>query len=66
MAKEYFNLSVEGNLKSWTLMEGIVGIVGIIGVLALEGRPPLAAVPGRDSREKGRTACLMAARPGLR
>ena len=36
MAKEYFNLSLKDTLKSWTLMEGIVGVVGIIGVLALE------------------------------
>jgi gluconate transporter len=36
MAKEYFNLSLKDTLKSWTLMEGIVGIVGIIGVLILE------------------------------
>jgi Gnt-I system high-affinity gluconate transporter len=36
MAKEYFNLSIKETLKSWTLMEGIVGVVGIIGVLILE------------------------------
>jgi len=36
MAKEYFNLSLKETLKSWTLMEGIVGIVGILGVLILE------------------------------
>src|SRR5688572_3405536 len=36
MAKEYFNLSLKDTLKSWTLMEGIVGVVGIIGVLLLE------------------------------
>jgi gluconate transporter len=36
MAKEYFNLSLKETLKSWTLMEGIVGIVGILGVLLLE------------------------------
>jgi gluconate transporter len=36
MAKEYFNLSLKDTLKSWTLMEGIVGVVGIIGVLILE------------------------------
>src|SRR4051812_6644720 len=36
MAKEYFNLSLKDTLKSWTLMEGIVGIVGIVGVLILE------------------------------
>ena len=36
MAKEYFNLSIKETIKSWTLMEGIVGVVGILGVLALE------------------------------
>ncbi len=36
MAKEYFNLSLKDTIKSWTLMEGIVGVVGIIGVLILE------------------------------
>ena len=36
MAKEYFNLSLKDTLKSWTLMEGIVGVVGIVGVLLLE------------------------------
>jgi Gnt-I system high-affinity gluconate transporter len=36
MAKEYFNLTLKETLKSWTVMEGIVGIVGIIGVLILE------------------------------
>jgi Gnt-I system high-affinity gluconate transporter len=36
MAKEYFNLSIKETLKSWTLMEGIVGVVGILGVLILE------------------------------
>ena len=36
MAKEYFNLSIKETLRSWTLMEGIVGVVGIIGVLLLE------------------------------
>jgi H+/gluconate symporter-like permease len=36
MAKEYFNMSIKETIKSWTLMEGIVGVVGIIGVLALE------------------------------
>jgi len=36
MAKEYFNLTLKETLKSWTLMEGIVGIVGIFGVLILE------------------------------
>lgn len=36
MAKEYFNLSIKDTIKSWTLMEGIVGVVGIAGVLILE------------------------------
>ena len=36
MAKEYFNLSLKDTLRSWTLMEGIVGVVGIVGVLVLE------------------------------
>jgi Gnt-I system high-affinity gluconate transporter len=36
MAKEYFNLSLKETLKSWTLMEGIVGVVGLLGVLALD------------------------------
>jgi gluconate transporter len=36
MAKEYFNLSLKDTLKSWTLMEGIVGVVGILAVLVLE------------------------------
>jgi H+/gluconate symporter-like permease len=36
MAKEYFNMSIKETIKSWTLMEGIVGVVGIIGVLVLE------------------------------
>jgi Gnt-I system high-affinity gluconate transporter len=36
MAKEYFNLSIKETIKSWTLMEGIVGVVGIISVLILE------------------------------
>jgi H+/gluconate symporter-like permease len=36
MAKEYFNMSIKETIRSWTLMEGIVGVVGIMGVLALE------------------------------
>jgi Gnt-I system high-affinity gluconate transporter len=36
MAKEYFNLTLKDTLKSWTLMEGIVGVVGLAGVLALD------------------------------
>ncbi|MEP2279330.1 gluconate:H+ symporter [Maribacter sp.] len=33
--KEYFNLSVNDTLKSWTVMETTVGIMGLIGVLAI-------------------------------
>jgi Gnt-I system high-affinity gluconate transporter len=36
MAKEYFNMSIKETIRSWTLMEGIVGVVGILGVLVLE------------------------------
>lgn len=34
--KEYFNLSVKETLRSWTIMETMVGIMGLIGVLVLE------------------------------
>lgn len=33
--KEYFNLSVKDTIRSWSLMETIVGIMGLIGVLVL-------------------------------
>lgn len=33
--KEYFNLSVNDTLKSWTVMETTVGVMGLIGVLML-------------------------------
>ncbi|WP_405412542.1 gluconate:H+ symporter [Maribacter sp. Asnod1-A12] len=33
--KEYFNLSVNDTLKSWTVMETTVGVMGLIGVLVL-------------------------------
>ncbi|WP_291966523.1 gluconate:H+ symporter [Maribacter sp.] len=33
--KEYFNLSVNDTLKSWTVMETTVGVMGLIGVLAI-------------------------------
>lgn len=33
--KEYFNLSIKDTLKSWSVMETIVGVVGIIGVMIL-------------------------------
>jgi Gnt-I system high-affinity gluconate transporter len=35
MYKEYFTLSFKDTLKSWTVMETIVGISGLIGVLLL-------------------------------
>jgi Gnt-I system high-affinity gluconate transporter len=35
MFKEYFGLSVKDTLRSWTLMEGLVGIVGLIAILIL-------------------------------
>lgn len=34
--KEYFNLSLKDTLRSWSLMETIVGVVGLIGVLILD------------------------------
>jgi Gnt-I system high-affinity gluconate transporter len=33
--KEYFNLSVNDTLKSWTVMETTVGVMGLLGVLLL-------------------------------
>ena len=33
--KEYFNLSVMDTLKSWTVMETLVGVSGLVGVLIL-------------------------------
>jgi Gnt-I system high-affinity gluconate transporter len=35
MFKEYFGLSIRDTLRSWTLMEGLVGIFGLIFVLIL-------------------------------
>ncbi|WP_443748145.1 gluconate:H+ symporter [Asticcacaulis solisilvae] len=35
MFKEYFGLSIKDTLRSWTLMEGLVGIFGLIFVLIL-------------------------------
>ncbi|WP_222984363.1 gluconate:H+ symporter [Flagellimonas meishanensis] len=35
MFKEYFNLSVKETLRTWTVMETLVGIMGLLGVLAL-------------------------------
>jgi Gnt-I system high-affinity gluconate transporter len=34
--KEYFNLSLKDTLRSWSMMETIVGTVGLIGVLILD------------------------------
>lgn len=36
MFKEYFGLSIKDTLRSWTLMEGLVGIFGILFVLILD------------------------------
>lgn len=33
--KEYFNLSIKDTLRSWTMMEILVGVVGLVGVLVL-------------------------------
>ncbi len=33
--KEYFNLSIADTLRTWTVMETIVGVAGLLGVLAL-------------------------------
>jgi Gnt-I system high-affinity gluconate transporter len=33
--KEYFNLSIKDTLRSWTVMETIVGVSGLIGVLII-------------------------------
>jgi Gnt-I system high-affinity gluconate transporter len=35
MFKEYFNLNIRDTIRSWTLMETIVGVVGITGVMIL-------------------------------
>jgi Gnt-I system high-affinity gluconate transporter len=35
MFKEYFNLSVQQTIRSWSLMETIVSITGLLGVLVL-------------------------------
>ncbi len=34
--KQYFNLSIKDTLRTWTVMETIVGIVGLLGVLVLD------------------------------
>ncbi|MFL9483128.1 gluconate:H+ symporter [Chitinophagaceae bacterium LWZ2-11] len=33
--KEYFNLSIKDTIRSWSVMETIVGVVGLIGVMLL-------------------------------
>ena len=33
--KEYFNMSIQETLQSWTIMESIVSLVGLLGVLSL-------------------------------
>ena len=33
--KEYFNLSVNDTLRTWTVMETLVGVMGLLGTLAL-------------------------------
>lgn len=35
MFKEYFNISVKDTLRSWSVMEALVGTVGLVGVLIL-------------------------------
>lgn len=34
--KEYFNLSIKDTLRTWTVMETIVGVMGLLGVLVLD------------------------------
>ena len=34
--KEYFNLSVNETIRSWSFMESIVSVVGLAGVLVLQ------------------------------
>lgn len=34
--KEYFNLSINDTLRTWTVMETTVGVMGLIGVLVLD------------------------------
>ena len=36
MFKEYFNLSIKQTIRSWSVMETIVGVVGLAGVLILD------------------------------
>jgi gluconate transporter len=34
--KEYFGVSIQNTLRSWTIMETILAVMGLLGVLALE------------------------------
>ena len=34
--KQYFNLSIKDTLRTWSVMETIVGVVGLLGVLVLD------------------------------
>ncbi len=34
--KEYFNVSIEDTLRTWTVMETTVGVMGLLGVLLLD------------------------------
>lgn len=34
--KEYFNLNIKDTLRSWSVMEAIVGVVGLAGVMVLD------------------------------
>ena len=36
MFKEYFNLTMKQTLRSWSIMETIIGVVGLAGVLILD------------------------------
>jgi Gnt-I system high-affinity gluconate transporter len=36
LVKEYFNLSIQQTLQSWTLLETVVAVLGLLGVLALD------------------------------
>ena len=33
--KEYFNLTINETLRTWTVMETLVSIIGLLGVLGL-------------------------------
>jgi Gnt-I system high-affinity gluconate transporter len=34
--KEYFGVSIQNSLRSWTIMETILAVVGLLGALTLE------------------------------